>query len=154
MFMIERYTEYPRQRYPNFKINTVDFGTLALREQVLVAQGTASLVGHHGTGMTHVFFIPEQSAMIKISPRTPGLAGFCHLSKMRQRSYFVINSMWVGDWRKKRELAVVLSIRASMKANVKTQNGYILGRRIFNRWLTLHFGVWIIKAWDSSPTIV
>jgi hypothetical protein len=48
--------------------------------------------------MTHVFFIPEQSAMIKISPRTSGLAGFGHLSKMRQRSFFVINSIWVGDW--------------------------------------------------------
>jgi hypothetical protein len=100
MFMVERYTDYPRQRYPNFMINTVDFGALTLREQVLVAQDTASLVGHHGAGMTHVFFVPEQSAMIKISPRTFGLAGFCHLSKMRQHSYFVINSMWVGDWEK------------------------------------------------------
>jgi hypothetical protein len=50
-----------------FKINTVDLGTLTLREQVLVAQDTASLVEHHGAGMTHVLFTPELSAVIKIS---------------------------------------------------------------------------------------
>jgi EGF domain-specific O-GlcNAc transferase len=100
IFNIERYVENLRQKYPNLKINLVDFGTLTLREQVLVAQGTDILVGHHGAGMTHVLFMPEQSAVIEIFPPTFGLAGFRHLSKMRQHSYFAVNSIWVGDWEK------------------------------------------------------
>ena len=100
IFNIGQYTENLRQKYPNLKINLVDFAALSLREQVLLIQDTDILIGHHGAGMTHVLFLPERSAVIEILPPTFSAGGFAQLSKMREHSYFSINSVWVGDWEK------------------------------------------------------
>lgn len=100
IFNIDIYTENLRRRYPNLKINLVDFGDLSLREQVIMAQDTDIMVAHHGAAMTHILFMPEQSAVVEIQPPTFASGGLRQISKLRQITYFAINSIWVGDWEK------------------------------------------------------
>jgi EGF domain-specific O-GlcNAc transferase len=100
IYDIAKYTENLKQRYPDLNIRLVDFGTLNLREQALLAQETDIMIGHHGAGLTHILFMPEQSAVIEILPPIFNAGGFRQLCKMRQQTYFALNSLWVGDWEK------------------------------------------------------
>lgn len=59
--------EKVRRRYPNSKVNVADFATLGLREQVELAMTTDVLIGHHGAGMTHLFFLPPDAAVIELT---------------------------------------------------------------------------------------
>jgi protein O-GlcNAc transferase len=100
LFKIEEYVENLRHKYPGLTINLVDFAAISLHEQVVLVQNTDILVGHHGAGMAHTLFLPDQSSVVEIFPPTFKTAGFGQFSKMRGLTYFALNSMWVGDWEK------------------------------------------------------
>ncbi len=100
IFKIREYVENLRHKYPGLTINLVDFASISLHEQVVLVQNTDILIGHHGAGMTHILFLPEQSSVVEIFPPTFKTAGFGHFSKMRGLTHFALNSMWVGDWEK------------------------------------------------------
>lgn len=100
IFNLRQYTDNLRHKYPNLTINLIDFATLSLRDQVILVQNTGVLIGYHGAGMTHVLFLPEESAVVEILPPVFSTAGFRQLSRMRGLTYFSTHSMWVGDWEK------------------------------------------------------
>jgi hypothetical protein len=100
IFKIGEYTENLRLKYPGLTINLIDFAAISLRDQVVLVQNTDVLIGHHGAGMTHALFLPEQSTVVEIFPPTFRTAGFSQLSKMRGLTYFAAHSMWVGNWQK------------------------------------------------------
>ena len=98
IYNLKGMTENIRKKYPDHTINLVDFSTLSLREQIILVQSTDVLIGHHGAGMTHVLFLPEESAVVEILPPTFSMLGFRQIGEMRGLHYFTEHSVWVGDW--------------------------------------------------------
>jgi hypothetical protein len=103
IYNINGMTENLRKKYPDHTIHLVDFATLSLREQIVLVQSTDVLIGHHGAGMTHVMFLPEESAVVEILPPTFSMLGFRQIGKMRGLQYFTEHSVWVGDWERERQ---------------------------------------------------
>jgi len=56
-----------RARYPESKVNVVDFGSISLREQVALAADTDVFIGHHGAGLMHLLFLPSDAAVVEIT---------------------------------------------------------------------------------------
>lgn len=78
-----------RARFPHVRVQSVDFGTLSLPEQIRIAQDTDILVGVHGAGLTHIMFLREGTgAIVEIQPPKLGYKGFKNMAQMLGRKYF------------------------------------------------------------------
>ncbi|TVY39364.1 EGF domain-specific O-linked N-acetylglucosamine transferase [Lachnellula occidentalis] len=91
-------------RWPKVIFKMVDFGSISLKEQVLVARNTSVFVGLTGAAMTHIFWLPEESSVAEIQapnkrlPEAQPYAGFRNLAKMRNMHYFTAHpERRVGD---------------------------------------------------------
>ncbi|KLU90202.1 hypothetical protein MAPG_09166 [Magnaporthiopsis poae ATCC 64411] len=75
-----------RHRYPNSKVNVADFATLNLREQIELAMATDVLFGHYGAGMTHLFFLPPDAALVELTSNKT--RKFRSVTRMRGIAHF------------------------------------------------------------------
>ncbi|KAH8774416.1 hypothetical protein F5883DRAFT_412613 [Diaporthe sp. PMI_573] len=87
-----------RARYPNFKIDVVDFATISFVDQLRLVQNTDVLVGHHGAAMTHTMFMAPESAVVEVLPPYFLQRGFRSLGRMRGLQYFTAQSMWEEEY--------------------------------------------------------
>jgi hypothetical protein len=87
-----------RARYPNFKIDVVDFATISFVDQLRLVQNTDVLVGHHGAAMTHTMFMAPESAVVEVLPPYFLQRGFRSLGRMRGLQYFTGHSMWEEEY--------------------------------------------------------
>jgi hypothetical protein len=78
-------------------------------------------------------FMPEQTAVVEVLPPTFGIGGFRELSKMRQLSYFSMNSVWVEDWENETGVSNGKEYPLGMKVVGKKRNSRILRRGGFIR---------------------
>ncbi|KAK6519626.1 hypothetical protein TWF281_003450 [Arthrobotrys megalospora] len=74
--------------YPTVNVNVVDMAKLSLKQQISLVVNTDVLVGVHGAGHTHAFFLPSQSSLVEILPADLGHRGFRNLVGLRGLRYF------------------------------------------------------------------
>lgn len=74
--------------YPSVDVNIVDFGKMAFSAQLEIISQTDILVGVHGAGHTHGFFLPDQSSIVEILPQDLEHRGFRNLAALRGLRYF------------------------------------------------------------------
>ncbi|KAK6341183.1 hypothetical protein TWF696_008270 [Orbilia brochopaga] len=92
--------------YPAVHVSVVDMAPLTLREQLDIIVRTDVLVGVHGAGHTHGFFLPPQSSVVEILPDDLAHRGFRNLASLRGLRYFSGHAPMVskdkngakGDW--------------------------------------------------------
>ncbi|CAK7215140.1 hypothetical protein SCUCBS95973_002377 [Sporothrix curviconia] len=78
-----------RQRYPDITVQSFDFATLSLPDQLRLVQDTDVLVGVHGAGLTHAMFMRAGAgAVVEIQPEGLGYKGFRNLAAMTGQKYF------------------------------------------------------------------
>ncbi|KAK6537102.1 hypothetical protein TWF694_011302 [Orbilia ellipsospora] len=85
-----------RTRYPDSKVNVVDFANLPLREQVELATETDVFIGHHGAGMMHLFFLPTDAAVVEIT--SSRARKFRSITRMRGITHFEANCLEEPDY--------------------------------------------------------
>ena len=92
---IDALTASARARWPKVIFQLIDFASISLKEQVLVAQNTSVLIGLHGAALTHLLWLPEESSVAGIQlpnkrmPEAQPHTGFRNLAKMRNMHYFM-----------------------------------------------------------------
>ncbi|KAK3353147.1 hypothetical protein B0T25DRAFT_203085 [Lasiosphaeria hispida] len=82
------------------RFHVVDFAAIELREQVRLVLGSDVLVGHHGAGLTHVLWLPTESAVVEILPPVFSNLGFRYLSRDRGHVHLTMHEMWPEEWNK------------------------------------------------------
>lgn len=84
----DAYLSKLQARFPEVKVNLVDFATLSLQEQLHTVRRTDILAGTHGAGLTHAIFMRPGSAMVEILPHNFFHKGFRNIAKLKGHSYF------------------------------------------------------------------
>ncbi|CAK7207127.1 hypothetical protein SEUCBS139899_009935 [Sporothrix eucalyptigena] len=85
----EKLLDALHNRYPDVTVQSVDFATLPLPEQLRLIQDTDVLVGVHGAGLTHTMFMRAGAgAVVEILPDGLGYKGFRNLAAMTGHKYF------------------------------------------------------------------
>ncbi|KAF3938208.1 hypothetical protein ABW19_dt0203565 [Dactylella cylindrospora] len=74
--------------YPEVSVNVVDMAALTLTQQISIIVQTDILVGVHGAGHTHGFFLPPQSSVVEILPAGLKHKGFRNVAGLRGLRYF------------------------------------------------------------------
>lgn len=77
-----------KNRFPNVRIQVVDFAAHSFAEQVRIVHETDILVGVHGAGMAHAMFLPDGSSVVEILPHDLNYRVFRNLAKLRGHTYF------------------------------------------------------------------
>ncbi|KAL4811606.1 hypothetical protein BDW67DRAFT_171595 [Aspergillus spinulosporus] len=77
-----------RSRYTHLIVQSHDFSTITLKEQLEIIRKTDILVGVHGAGLTHSFFLPPRSTMVEILPPKLNHKGFRNVASLMDLSYF------------------------------------------------------------------
>ncbi len=104
---LQNTTEYInklRLRYPDVKIQVIDFAAMPFQEQLEIARRTDLLVGVHGAGLTHAIFQQSGSALVEIIPHDLKFKGFRNIAAIRGHRYFSShakennNETSRGDW--------------------------------------------------------
>lgn len=57
-----------RSLFPKWNISGVQLDTLDIKSQLDIISNTNILIGMHGAGLTHAFFLPKHSALLEIIP--------------------------------------------------------------------------------------
>jgi protein O-GlcNAc transferase len=84
----ETYLSVLRQRFPDVKIELVDFAGLSLPAQIRLVRSTDLLVGVHGAGLTHALFLPKESTVVEILPPRVNYKGFANVAKLLGHHYY------------------------------------------------------------------
>jgi len=86
----DKLVEKAQARWPQVKFQMIDFASTKLLDQVKIVRNTDVLLGLVGAGMTHMFWLPEESSVAEI--QAPGVKyyGFRHLAKLRNLNYFTV----------------------------------------------------------------
>lgn len=85
-----------RAKYPNSKVNVVDFAKLNLRQQVELAVNTDVFIGHYGAGMMHLFFLPPDAAVVEITSKS--VRKFRSITRMRGIAHFEADCLEAPDY--------------------------------------------------------
>jgi protein O-GlcNAc transferase len=85
---LEKYPPVLRQRFPDVKIELVDFAGLSLPAQIRLVRSTDLLVGVHGAGLTHALFLPKESVVVEILPPRVDYKGFANVAKLLGHHYY------------------------------------------------------------------
>ncbi|KAH6676455.1 hypothetical protein B0J14DRAFT_585578 [Halenospora varia] len=103
---METYVANAKARWPEVTFQTIDFASMHLAEQIKVIRETDVLLGLHGAGLTHIFWLPEESSVIEIQapnrrePDGRPYTLFRNLAKARNINYFTGHPEREegGDW--------------------------------------------------------
>ncbi|KAL2850711.1 hypothetical protein BJY01DRAFT_209582 [Aspergillus pseudoustus] len=77
-----------RTKYPHVTIQSYDFAGVPLKRQLEIVQNTDILLGVHGAGLTHGFFLSPRSAMVEILPPKLNHKGFRNIASLMDVGYF------------------------------------------------------------------
>lgn len=124
--------EKAQARWPQVKFQLVDFATTKLMDQVNIVRNTDVLLGLTGAGMTHMFWLPEESSVAEIQAPGAKYGGFRHLCKLRNLNYFTVfpeerpkdemvteGSDWqLGEWVDVKDDAFQMMVDAAINAQL------------------------------------
>lgn len=83
----EEYFNELHQMFPKVKIQRIDFAAIPFDQQMKVVRETNILVGVHGSGMTHLLWLPDEAVVVEIFP--PGIhkSTFRNMAKLTNKIY-------------------------------------------------------------------
>lgn len=86
--------------YPDVQMQLVDFAALSFAEQLRVVQASDVLVGVHGAGLTHEFFMKPGARLVEIQPPDLDHRGFKNMAHWLGLSYWRVHGVEYGkgDW--------------------------------------------------------
>ena len=93
LWNIDSHAEALRESFPGVTVQVLDFAAINLREQISIIRNTDVLLGAMGAGLTHIFFLNEESTIAEIIAPGTHYAGFRNLAKIRQMPYFVMHGV-------------------------------------------------------------
>lgn len=119
-------------RWPQVKFQLIDFASTKLMDQVKIVRNTDVLLGLTGAGMTHMFWLPEESSVAEIQAPGVKYGGFRHLCKLRNLNYFTVfpeerakeemvteGSDWqLGEWVDIKDDAFQMMVDAAINAQL------------------------------------
>ncbi|KAF3906535.1 hypothetical protein ABW20_dc0107520 [Dactylellina cionopaga] len=97
---LDELTQKLTAAYPGINLNFIDMSKYTFREQLNIIVQTDVLVGVHGAGHTHAFFLPSQSSVVEILPEDFKHRGFRNLAALRGLRYFSDHAQIVNDGEK------------------------------------------------------
>jgi protein O-GlcNAc transferase len=77
-----------RREIPHMSLEVVTFEDLTFTQQLEVVRRTDVLLGVHGAGLAHAFFLRPGSAVVEIQPLGFNHQGFRNLAQLRGLGYF------------------------------------------------------------------
>ncbi|KFH45710.1 EGF domain-specific O-linked N-acetylglucosamine transferase-like protein [Hapsidospora chrysogenum ATCC 11550] len=77
-----------QREIPHMSLEVVTFENLPFAQQLEVARRTDVLLGVHGAGLAHAFFLRPGSAVVEIQPLGFNHQGFRNLAQLRDLGYF------------------------------------------------------------------
>ncbi|BCS25463.1 uncharacterized protein APUU_50174S [Aspergillus puulaauensis] len=75
-------------KYPHVTVHSYDFAALTMKRQLEIVQDTDILVGVHGAGLTHGFFLHPRSAMVEILPPKLNHKGFRNVASLMNLGHY------------------------------------------------------------------
>lgn len=81
------YLEEIRARLPRVELCVVDLAELPFKEQIQVVRDSDILLGVHGAGLTHSFWLPAGSATVEILPKGLNHKGFRNIAGLLGHVY-------------------------------------------------------------------
>lgn len=94
IYNLHKYAQIVRDRYPDAKVNVVDWSGMTLYDQIMVAQNTTILVGVLGQGLTQLLFLPPEGVLAEITSLPASelsYSGFRNIAKMRTLHYVSVH---------------------------------------------------------------
>jgi len=98
IYNIDSHVAKLNKTFPDVKFQVIDFSKIPLRQQFEIISNTDVLIGAMGAGLTHMFFLPEQSTVVEIMAPGAHYAGFRNLAKMRKLPYFTAHGVPEEEW--------------------------------------------------------
>ena len=92
-----------KARLKNVELRVIDPGTLPFREQIRVIRESDVLIGVHGAGLTHSFWLRPGSALVEILPETLNHKGFRNIAGLLGQVYFSTHAVSRPSNRRKRD---------------------------------------------------
>lgn len=89
LWNIDSHAEALRKSFPGVTVQVLDFSNIDLRSQSEIIRGTDVFMGAMGAGLTHLFFLNEESTVAEILAPGAHYTGFRNLAKVRGIPYFV-----------------------------------------------------------------
>ena len=93
LWNIDSHAEALRLSFPGVTVQVLDFSTIKLKEQVQIVRSTDVFMGAMGAGLTHFFFLNDESTVAEILAPGAHYTGFRNLAKLRRMPYFVTHGV-------------------------------------------------------------
>ncbi len=93
LWNIDAHAEALRKSFPDVTVQVQDFSVLSLTEQIQMIRGTDVFMGAMGAGLTHLFWLPEESSFVEIMAPGAHYSGFRNLAKVRRIPYFTTHGV-------------------------------------------------------------
>lgn len=98
LWNIDSHAEALRKSFPGVTVQVLDFSTIDLRSQIEIVRGTDVFMGAMGAGLTHLFFLNEESTVAEILAPGAHYTGFRNLAKVRKTPYFVTHGVMEDEF--------------------------------------------------------
>lgn len=93
LWNVDAHAEALRHSFPGVTVQVSDFAAIELREQIKIIRDTDVLIGAMGAGLTHLFFLNEESTIAEVMAPDANYGGFRNLAKIRKMPYFIIHGV-------------------------------------------------------------
>lgn len=121
LWNIDSHAEALRQSFPGVTVQVLDFSTIDLRSQIKIIRKTDVFMGAMGAGLTHVFWLNEESTVAEILAPGAHYTGFRNVAKIRKMPYFVTHGVPEDEFIETEEYKKVMGDRAKKEKVVPTE---------------------------------
>ena len=118
---IDAHAEALRLSFPGVTVQVLDFGAIDLRSQIEIIRNTDVFMGAMGAGLTHFFFLNEESTVAEILAPGAHYTGFRNLAKVRNMPYFVSHGVVEDEFVVTEEYKNVMGEQAKKAAPTTTE---------------------------------
>ncbi|MCH9634651.1 MAG: hypothetical protein S4CHLAM7_14040 [Chlamydiae bacterium] len=80
------------KKFPNHKIQPVWFEKLTFAQQLQIIRNSDILIGAHGNGLTHSYFLPDNSLVLELFPDGAFAMDYQLISEFSGHNYYAIDS--------------------------------------------------------------
>lgn len=81
-----------KSKFPNHRINPVWFEKHTYAEQLQIIRNTDILIGAHGNGLSHSYFLPDNSLVLEIFPEGAYAMDYQLICELSGHEYYAIES--------------------------------------------------------------
>lgn len=86
----KKFLQVLRTEFPDHKVQAVWFEKLNYAQQLQVIRNTDILIGAHGNGLTHSYFLPDNALVLEIFPNGAFAMDYQLISELAEHSYYAI----------------------------------------------------------------